>query len=400
MQQMARKLPKAEVGGAIQRNRSDPDAVNSAKLSNFYAICQVASSLSVSFHALRALLTIADKKSTDHFTQLFLFLRMTNADTPSLQTIAVQEIMDSNDATYLFRSDSLITRLAKEFTHSIGTAYLNNSVIGLMRWTIDQRFIGSLNFEVLSSQDSCGDGEPPESSFSAETTHQKVVLAVDVFINYIVGSLHTLSPKIKHFFSLVIPTIQVRFGTTSKRRFLVTFFFLRYLCPVLACPPDYFFKLSFYRKSATDESKMRRFLIVISKILQRIANGTAFTTGHMAFANYLVAKYSTHLSLICQHLCYDNDVHHVDGALLRRGRLVFDCWSENYYANVIENLNDDGGVKLSQHWPACIRSVEELLQHELEIQEMIRNCGSIGAAAAEQSCFLLKKLKDTIQTQM
>ncbi|KAI5961403.1 IRA2 [Candida pseudojiufengensis] len=181
-------------------------------------------------------------------SSLFGIFSYTNKLDELFHVLLTDEITKLNRSTDLFRRNSTLTRLLFNFTQDHGIDYLCKILLP----TIQEIVSLKIHFEV-------------EKRESIEDS--------DLFIKYftkivdsIVDSLDNLPCSFKFVCGQIYQSVSVKFQDSALIA-VGSFLFLRFLCPALISPEQFF-------KIPIENSKTKRSLMQLVKVLQNMANGT------------------------------------------------------------------------------------------------------------------------------
>ncbi|EGW32510.1 ras GTPase activating protein RasGAP/neurofibromin [Spathaspora passalidarum NRRL Y-27907] len=161
--------------------------------------------------------------------------------------LLVDEISHLTRSTDLFRRNSTLTRLLFNFTQDYGMDYLNATLRPIIEELVDNQVI----FEVEKSE----------------------TINPDLFFQYfnkLVDSIVSSEDQLPASFKFVCGEIACAVGEKFKDASIIavgSFMFLRYLCPAIISPEQFF-------KIPINHVKVKRSLMQLVKVLQNMANGT------------------------------------------------------------------------------------------------------------------------------
>jgi hypothetical protein len=186
--------------------------------------------------------------------------------------------------------DSLATKYFQQYNLSFGHEYLHK-VVGTYLLYIQNNFINRMNLGSLKKEEKNG-----KKGERASTIH-KLKHAFDVLTTLLLGSFEELSQHMRQVILDISQRIAERYGNEARHTFVVGFFFLRFVCPALAMPNKYF--------DIEISPEMQKFCVVMSKILQAVANGQHVQTTDMSFTNEIILDQSQNLQLFLRLLLCD-----------------------------------------------------------------------------------------------
>ena len=176
-------------------------------------------------------------------------------------------IESTEEPNTLFRSNTAATKLMHSFCNMFGQQYLVSTLKPLVAEVIKKKLIFELNPEML----------PPHANLEDNIVKAREVC--QKFIDAIVASLPHCPPSFLDLCYFMYHHIQIQFpeiGDFQLYRGAASFFFLRFFCPGIFLP-------NMHGITQSKPSKeISRTLVLISKILQALANGTYGKDAYMA----------------------------------------------------------------------------------------------------------------------
>ncbi|CAI5757203.1 unnamed protein product [Candida verbasci] len=180
-------------------------------------------------------------------SSLFGIFTYTNNLRKLFQILLNDEITKLNRATDLFRRNSTLTRLLFNFTQEYGLNYLNQVLSPI----IEEIITKEVQFEVEKKDD-------PESA--------KIFLSYFTrMVDSIVDSFDSLPNPFKIVCGNIYQCVNEKFGDSALVA-VGSFLFLRFFCPAIINPEQYF-------KLDVQNVKVKRSLMQLVKVLQNMANG-------------------------------------------------------------------------------------------------------------------------------
>ncbi|KAI5954646.1 IRA2 [Candida jiufengensis] len=181
-------------------------------------------------------------------SSLFGIFSYTNKLDKLFHVLLTDEITNLSRSTDLFRRNSTLTRLLFNFTQDHGLDYLHKILLPVIQEILDS----NIQFEVEKR-------ESPEDS--------------DLFIRFfgklvdvIVSSFDDLPCSFKFVCGQIFSAVSIKFEDSALIA-VGSFIFLRFLCPALISPEQFF-------KVPVESVKTKRSLMQLVKVLQNMANGT------------------------------------------------------------------------------------------------------------------------------
>jgi len=178
---------------------------------------------------------------------------------PIIQLTISQEVAATADPSTLFRGNSVATKLMTAFTRLAGIAYIQRTLKELIREVIADPKDFEVDPDKLSSQE-----ELPNHIAKLKRTSLSFLQAIFNSVDWIPSAFKVISCQLMEDVSKKFPE--------SRFKAIGSFLFLRVLCPAIMSPSSVGICKE---EEITNES--RRALILISKILQNLANGVSFS---------------------------------------------------------------------------------------------------------------------------
>jgi len=194
-----------------------------------------------------------------------------------IRTFIDIEIAVANETT-LFRSNSPVTRMFKYYSKMIGIHYLFDNLakyIAELEASQKQKHLQKKSESELELMNPGLDFEVDPSKMNSEEDENvnklQLQLVSQKIFNAIMRSATTMPPAIliicTHLRKVVAQTFP---GKDLEYKAISAFLFLRFICPSLAAPHAYGLL------PAPPTNEVQRQLILLSKILQNLANGLRF----------------------------------------------------------------------------------------------------------------------------
>lgn len=180
---------------------------------------------------------------------------------PIIKLAITTEVESTNSATTLFRGNSMSTKLMSQFTRMTGKKYLQ-----ILSPLILEVAKNPANFEV----------DPSKAGPGADINTNLVRLrdTVQRFLDVIVRSQDECPIPFKHISNKLQQEVLQRFPTAGLTG-VTGFIFLRFFCPYILTPEQVGLT-SGLSEAQVQEKNFRRALILISKVIQNVANGVKF----------------------------------------------------------------------------------------------------------------------------
>lgn len=260
------------------------------------------------------------------------------------------ELEETASSSLVFRGVSIASVLFASHFFLEADAYLRETVLPLVTHVCS---IGR-SWEVNPAA-ADGDTDVKENTARISTLFEG-------FLDKIFGKNHRLPASISRLFLRTRELISTRFvdEQIDSGRMLIGFFFLRFLCPVIIAPDR------FGLATASPDSKARRGLVIISKLLQNLANGTEFDYSkevYMCEFNHVLSKYRTDLSRFAEELVSCTETPHatpdrLSPALRNRAVQFIFAHVQTSFASVRPLCSDATKAMLDKEFPELARQLD------------------------------------------
>lgn len=231
------------------------------------------------------------------------------------------EIENTKQKECLFREESMINKIVSEFLNLFGNCYLEKIIYPCFKLVAD---ICKVKNNLV------------ESNFSKSYSKQNLLNVLSSFLSSIFNSVKVIPAPIILLCDKIIKHTSKKYSDSSDLLISGTIF-LRFICP---------FILNFNVKNICDdqehETNTKKYLILITKILQNLANGTICKEKHLKFVNdYLLTQLIRRNNFFDQIL---NRSHNIDQKTLlnlsisRVKKMVTFIEFENCVMEIIELL--------------------------------------------------------------
>ncbi|KAI5964022.1 IRA2 [Candida theae] len=184
-------------------------------------------------------------------SSLFGVFSYTNKLDKLFTVLLTDEVANLTRSTDLFRRNSTLTRLLFNFTQDHGLEYLKRELFAVIEEIVKE----DVYFEV----------EKRESSEDSAL----FITYLGRLVDSIVGSFDALPNAFKFVCSQIYQSVSSKFEDSALIA-VGSFIFLRFICPAIVSPQQYF-------KIPVENSKTKRSLMQLVKVLQNMANGTIST---------------------------------------------------------------------------------------------------------------------------
>ena len=170
------------------------------------------------------------------------------------------EIKKTTTAASIFRRNSIATKLMTLYAKNEAHDFLATVLQPIVRIATDTDAV--LTFEVDPSR------LPPNQDLQANMTNLTKI--TQEILNSIYSNAASFSPKLRRVCSLIVSLVREKFPGTELLA-VGGFIFLRFICPAIASP-----KTHGIVKDAIQNSDLRRGFILITKVIQNLANNVRF----------------------------------------------------------------------------------------------------------------------------
>lgn len=172
-----------------------------------------------------------------------------------------KEVEETESLGTLFRSNNFSSKLMKFYSQRIGHSYLKK----MLGPIIDTICNNPTKFEINP------DKVPKNENL--ETNIANVYKIVDEFLTYFISSIEDTLVEYRRYCGYIYEEVEKKFKSDSsplapKHLGVGGFLFLRLICPCLMDPV----KHKMFQGKVTPDAQ--RFLLIVSKILQNLSNGT------------------------------------------------------------------------------------------------------------------------------
>jgi len=174
----------------------------------------------------------------------------------------------------LFRSNTIATKFISYYFQRYGKDYLKLTLQTKINSVIKE----NLPWEV--------DAEKLEPGFDVEQNMNRLMTTCKEFLDIIVSSIDRVPKQFRVILNYIRKSVGARFPEMMDKM-VGAFFFLRFLCPAIVTPDRYGLV------PTTPPNNARRGLVLISKLLQNLANHQEFDgvkEDYMAFSNEFIKK--------------------------------------------------------------------------------------------------------------
>lgn len=214
----------------------------------------------------------------DSLAQAFTYLHCSNCTELDLILrsieVEVQEAKKNDAKNTLFRANSMTTKMFKFYAKIVGARYLFEM---LARYVAEMELSRKLQNEDLSELNTIADMELDPSKMETDQDELQVQENKTNLLSFSQKILNTIL-RSHSFIPLAIITIILKVRDCVAEAFddpdvtfkaVGAFFFLRLICPAIAAPESYF-------ADEPPEPYVRRQLVLVSKMLQNLANKVQF----------------------------------------------------------------------------------------------------------------------------
>ncbi|KAJ3445852.1 neurofibromin [Anaeramoeba flamelloides] len=172
----------------------------------------------------------------------------------------------------LFRGNTIAAKLISNYSKLIGKKF----VVKIYRPIITQIINHNSSFEIIK--------ERANENENIEENQQKIIKYVNLLLNTLLENAHRVPLVLRELAFRIYEHSAIRFPE-AKYITIAGFFFLRFICPSVTVPEQ------FGIIDDVPSTTSRRALVLISKIIQNIANGTPFTESFLAPFNTILHQF-------------------------------------------------------------------------------------------------------------
>ncbi|KAJ3426082.1 ras gtpase-activating protein [Anaeramoeba flamelloides] len=190
------------------------------------------------------------------------------------------EVSSTKSPSQLFRGNSISPRIISAYAKIIGRQYIIQTIKPIIQEMMkeNERVKGNDNFEILPHKVQNNEGKLLRNQ-------QRLIKYIKMFLKTIVENIYNCPMQLRTIACKLCKATEDKFEN-SKQVVLAGFFFLRLFCPAIVVP----FKYGILDKPVDKE--IRRGLVLISKVLQNVANKSGFKDSSMLFMNDLLKELS------------------------------------------------------------------------------------------------------------
>jgi hypothetical protein len=214
-----------------------------------------------------------------------------NDQTISFLQAAVEEEINVTCMSYFFvilaseanllRENNIISKLLSLYANNVGKDYLDEILQPAFKKV---REMGNLEVDPAKI--------PQKDTSTAASNMEKLLQATKIILDCVTSSISKCPIGLKKLCYVIQREVQKKFVSPKSKQIAVSrFIFLRFICPAIASPdiPDL-------------TGSQRRSLVLISKIIQCIANGVHFKEQYMIPANSFLQENEAQLFHYCEAL--------------------------------------------------------------------------------------------------
>lgn len=190
---------------------------------------------------------------------------------PFVRALVQQEVSNTSTSSVLFRSNSMAIRILSAYGRVVGAQYLRD-------------VLGDLVKEVCEDDGSYDPDPQVVGPEKASSNSEHIAKLSDRFLKRILES-----PSVPAEFRTICSDLRAIVGKKFQDfwpRAVGGFFFLRFICPAIASPTT----TGLMNSGLLISKNARRTLILVTKVLQNVANQTAFNEPWMSQAEECVKE--------------------------------------------------------------------------------------------------------------
>ncbi|KAJ6255749.1 ras gtpase-activating protein [Anaeramoeba flamelloides] len=232
---------------------------------------------------LKALVEIIDSPDADLLANcIILVLQSHEFVIPFIEHTINSEIEGIDDENTLFRGNSVAIKVMNNFARKISKNYF----IKILSPIIEEIIQSTESFEIKMEQiiNNNTNNEKEDNEKILIENQQRINYYCNKMINAILNSVYDFPLIIRDVCWRLCNVTNVKF---PKAKYLVMagFVFLRLISPVIVVPEMYGIT------ELKANPKVRKALVIVSKVIQNIANSTKFKETSMKFMNPIITQY-------------------------------------------------------------------------------------------------------------
>jgi len=188
-----------------------------------------------------------------------------NLDTvePLMQMLIEEHLAATTDPILFLREPSFTTLLLNEYLFNEGLPFIKKALKLVLTFAGSPEYIGTIQLDP-----SIAKHNPKE----LKNLQQAVFYVVESVLNGINDSVTLLTPGICNLLKFVEEKVANQFTNGAVKYALSTILFLRFICPAIVAPE----RCKIFKESETTGLPIQRFLVMVAKVIQQIANGELF----------------------------------------------------------------------------------------------------------------------------
>jgi len=197
-----------------------------------------------------------------------------------LKFVVEGEVNSNSSTATLFRRNTLASKLMTSCLNRFGKTYLQGILKPIIMNICDKNLFLEVDPDKLKDSD--------EISKNAE----RLIEVTEELVNVILKSVNSLPYEIREVAGILRKSVEKFMDPSIERQSVASLLFLRFITPSVASP----IQTDIVKRQPSRESS--RTLLLVSKILQNIANNVQFEKKEkfLAFANPLIEKYQEPLT--------------------------------------------------------------------------------------------------------
>ncbi|KAF2069629.1 hypothetical protein CYY_009056 [Polysphondylium violaceum] len=245
-----------------------------------------------------------------------------------------KEVENTANGATLFRGLSTATRLISAFYKRVGDGYLKYL---LQPFILD---LCSRNFSFEIDPEKAGKGVNVQSNL------EKLITITQQLLDKILDSIDQCPQPIRHILNHTQEKVEKKFNS-MKTTVVGGFIFLRYICPAIVAPEV------FGLISDVPSTDSRRGLVLVSKLLQNLANEMPFGVGikeeFMLYLNDFISNNSNRIHSFFDQLASEKSINNESssaGAPINNGKSKPSSSSSSSAGGASHGKNHDGSPPL------------------------------------------------------
>eukprot|EP01129_Flabellula_baltica_P011087 TRINITY_DN4781_c0_g1_i1.p1 TRINITY_DN4781_c0_g1~~TRINITY_DN4781_c0_g1_i1.p1 ORF type:complete len:398 (+),score=82.68 TRINITY_DN4781_c0_g1_i1:39-1232(+) len=216
---------------------------------------------------------------------LVTFSKKNGCHTELFQALISDEIKSTSQDTTLFRTDSVATKVMRQFSILLGHNWLRELVYDFVMEIINN----PINYEINPVK--------LDASEDIDVNMRNIEDKSREILDRIMGNLDTCPNDLRRISAILKEEVTKKFNLQAANTSIASFIFLRFVCPSIITPDK------MVGESVNISGDARKFLTTISKVVQNIANGVEFSKElYMIPLNDMVNEYIPRMQAFLNNL--------------------------------------------------------------------------------------------------